>query len=77
LTIDFAISYLFEIKFSKSKFIIDKEYDEKLREKIVSFMTENKSEKAVHLLMLTTYGIMKNKYYSTIQKEITLSDLFK
>ena len=68
---------LCEIKFSKSKFTIDKEYDEKLREKLVSFMTENKSGKAVHLLMLTTYGVTKNKYYGTIQKEITLSDLFK
>ena len=40
-------------------------------------MTENKTGKAIHLLMLTTYGVTKNKYYSTIQKEITLSDLFK
>jgi hypothetical protein len=68
---------LCEIKFSKSKFTIDKEYDEKLREKLVSFMTENKTGKAVHLLMLTTYGVTKNKYYGTIQKEIILSDLFK
>ena len=67
---------LCEIKFSKSKFAIDKDYDEKLREKLVSFMTENKTEKAIHLLMLTTYGVTKNKYYGTIQKEITLSDLF-
>jgi hypothetical protein len=68
---------LCKIKFSKSKFTIDKEYDEKLREKLVSFMTENKTGKAIHLLMLTTYGVTKNKYYGTIQKEITLSDLFK
>ena len=66
-----------EIKFSKSTFTIDKEYDQKLREKLVSFMTENKTEKAVHLLMLTTYGVTKNKYYGTIQKEVILSDLFK
>ena len=68
---------LCEIKFSKSRFTIDKEYDEKLREKLVSFMKENKIEKAVHLLMLTTYGVTKNKYYGTIQKEVILSDLFK
>jgi len=68
---------LCEVKFSKSKFTIDKEYDEKLREKLVSFMTENNPPKAVHLLMLTTYGVTKNKYYGTIQKEVVLSDLFK
>jgi len=68
---------LCEIKFSKSKFTIDKAYDEKLREKLVSFLTESKTEKAVHLLMITTYGVTKNKYYGTIQKEITLADLFK
>jgi hypothetical protein len=67
---------LCEIKFSKSKFTIDKEYDEKLREKLVSFMTENDTKKAVHLLMLTTYGVTKNKYYGTIQNEVVLSDLF-
>jgi uncharacterized membrane protein YheB (UPF0754 family) len=67
---------LCEIKFSKNQFVIDKEYDEKLRNKISAFISENKTRKAIHLLMLTTYGIAKNKYYSTVQKQIVLDDLF-
>jgi hypothetical protein len=30
----------------------------------------------VHLLMLTTYGLVKNKYSGIVQKEIVLDDLF-
>ncbi|MDR1653176.1 MAG: ATP-binding protein [Prevotellaceae bacterium] len=72
-----GLTDLCEIKFSKSKFTINKEYDEKLRNKVASLISETKTQKAVHLLMLTTYGVTKNKYYGTIQKEITLADLFK
>ena len=38
---------------------------------------ETKTRKAVHLLMLTTYGLAKNKYSGIVQKEIMLDDLFK
>ena len=67
---------LFEIKFSKSKFEIDKKYEDNLRNKIVCFETETKTEKATHLVMLTTYGLVKNKYSYIAQNEITLKDLF-
>jgi AAA+ ATPase superfamily predicted ATPase len=68
---------LCEIKFSKSKFTITKQYEENLRNKMASFTSENKTQKAIHLLMLTTYGLVKNKYFGTVQKEIVLADLFK
>ena len=29
-----------------------------------------------HLLMLTTFGLQKNKYFSIAQKEVVLDDLF-
>ncbi|MDR1813836.1 MAG: AAA family ATPase [Tannerella sp.] len=65
-----------EVKFSKNQFSIDREYDKKLRNKISAFISENNTRKAIHLLMLTTYGIAKNKYYSAVQKEVILDDLF-
>ena len=66
-----------EIKFSGKEFIIDKNYEANLRNKIFTFKEETKTRKAVHLLMLTTYGLAKNKYSSMVQKEIILDDLFK
>jgi AAA+ ATPase superfamily predicted ATPase len=65
-----------EIKFSKGQFVIDKNYEKNLRNKISVFQRESKTRKAVHLLMLTTYGTARNKYSSIIQKIVILDDLF-
>jgi AAA+ ATPase superfamily predicted ATPase len=67
---------LCEIKYAKTKFAITKQYEENLRNKIAAFCDEIKTRKAVHLLMLTTFGLQKNKYFSIAQKEIVLDDLF-
>jgi len=71
-----GIINLCEIKFSRTQFAIDKDYEENLRNKIAAFQNETKTKKAVHLLMLTTFGLQKNKYFSIAQKEIVLDDLF-
>jgi AAA+ ATPase superfamily predicted ATPase len=67
---------LCEIKFAKNQFVIDKDYEENLRNKISAFISENKTRKAIHLLMLTTYGISKNKYSGIVQKEVILDNFF-
>jgi AAA+ ATPase superfamily predicted ATPase len=67
---------LCEIKFAKNQFVIDKDYEENLRNKISAFISENKTRKAIHLLMLSTYGTAINKYYSLVQKEVILDNLF-
>ncbi|GHT78516.1 ATPase AAA [Bacteroidia bacterium] len=67
---------LCEIKFSKNQFVIDKDYEKNLRNKISAFISENKTRKAIHILMITTYGTAKNKYYDIVQKEVVLNDLF-
>ena len=72
-----GIINLCEIKFSGKEFMIDKNYEANLRNKLFTFKEETKTKKAIHLLMLTTYGITKNKYSGLIQKEIILDDLFK
>jgi len=71
-----GIVHLCEIKFSRTQFAINKDYEESLRNKIAAFQTETKTRKAVHLLMLTTFGLQKNKYFSIAQKEVVLDDLF-
>jgi len=72
-----GIINLCEIKFSGKEFAIDKNYEANLRNKIFTFKEETKTRKAVHLLLLTTYGLARNKYSGIAQKEITLDDLFK
>ena len=71
-----GIINLCEIKFSKTQFAIEKSYEANLRHKIATFQNETKTKKAVHLLMLTTFGLQKNIYFSIAQKEVMLNDLF-
>ena len=67
---------LCEIKYSNLPCSITKDCEEKLREKIEIFRQETLSRKAIHLLMLTTFGVKQNKYSGIVQNEITLDDLF-
>ncbi|GHU72888.1 hypothetical protein FACS189413_16620 [Bacteroidia bacterium] len=67
---------LCEIKYSKIPYAITKDYEEKLREKMEVFRQEMQPRKAIHLLMLTTFGVKQNNYYNIIQNEVTLDDLF-
>ncbi|GHT22270.1 hypothetical protein FACS189430_03790 [Bacteroidia bacterium] len=68
---------LCEIKYSKLTYSITRNYEEKLREKIEIFRQEIQPRKAIHLLMLTTFGVKQNKYYDIAQNEVTLDDLFE
>ena len=67
---------LCEIKYANMKYAITKDYEEKLREKIEIFRQEIMPRKAIHLLMLTTFGVKQNIYSGIIQNEVTLDDLF-
>jgi AAA+ ATPase superfamily predicted ATPase len=67
---------LCEIKYSKDEFIIDKDYDKILRNKRSAFKNETKTHKAVHLTMITTYGVKRNMYSGNIQSQVTLKELF-
>ena len=67
---------LCEIKYVNMKYTITKDYEEKLREKIEIFRQEITPRKAIHLLMLTTFGLKQNLYSGSVQNEVTLDDLF-
>ena len=69
-----------EMKYSKGEFVIDKDYDMKLRRKIQAF--ENIAEAAKirknpHLTIITTYGLQKNAYSGHVQRCVTMDDLFE
>jgi hypothetical protein len=68
---------LCEMKFSQDTYTIDKDYDQQLRHKLTRFAEATKTRKAIHLTMVTTYGVTHNAYWNLIQKEVTADDLFK
>jgi len=65
-----------EMKYSVSEFTISKEYDEILRNKIETFREDSGTKKALHLTMVTTYGVKRGTYSNRVQSQITLDDLF-
>jgi len=67
---------LCEIKYANTPYVLTKDYEEKLREKIEVFRQAVAPRKTVHLLMLTTFGVKQNQYSGIIQNEVTLDDLF-
>ncbi len=67
---------LCEIKYSLNDFLIDKEYEQKLRNKISVFRQETNCRKTIQLTMITTFGVQKNKYSSIVSNEVVLDDLF-
>lgn len=67
---------LCEIKYANTEFVIDRKYDEVLRNKREAFIRETKTRKTVHLTMITTYGVKQNEYSGLVQSEVTMDDLF-
>ena len=68
---------LCEMKYSKSEYNVSSRAEAQLRNKIAVFESETRTRKAVHLTMVTTYGITKNSHVGHIQSEVVLDDLFK
>ncbi len=66
-----------EIKFSLNEFQIDKDYDQKLRDKIAAFRQSTNCRKTIQLTMITTYGVQQNKYSGIVSNEVLLDDLFR
>ena len=65
-----------EMKYSINDFVIDKSYADQLRNKIEMFRRESGTRNALHLTMVTTYGLKPNMYSNMVQSEVTLDDLF-
>ena len=68
---------LCEMKFSNAKYAIDSKYEEVLRNKVNAFRLETKTDSALHLTMVTTYGVKQNSHSGIIVSQVVLDDLFK
>ena len=71
-----GITNLCEIKYTRYPFEISKSYADVLEKKRMAFFMETGINNGVHLTMITTYGLAKKGYFSTVHSEVTLDDLF-
>ncbi|WP_026947770.1 AAA family ATPase [Algoriphagus marincola] len=66
-----------ECKFSLDNFTISKDYADSLRSKIAVFKEVSKTKKAVHLALISTYGVRQNSYSNLlITNEVKMDALF-
>ena len=73
-----AVINICEIKFANSDYIITKQYEKEIRNKIGVFTSETNTKKAVHFVMFTTFGLEQNSYaLSVVQKDFGMDVLFE
>ena len=65
------------MKYANAEYVLDMEEDQRLRQRIATFVQETKTKKAVHLTMVTTYGLKPGGYSNDVQSQITMDDLFE
>lgn len=68
---------LCEMKFSTGMYAIDKGYEQKLRERMSIFQAETQTRCSTRVTMVTTYGVLPNKYTGIVNDEVLLDDLFQ
>ncbi|MBO7103117.1 MAG: ATP-binding protein, partial [Bacteroidaceae bacterium] len=68
---------LCEMKFSISEYLIDKSDDASLRNKIATYQRLTGCKESIHPIIVTTYGLVANKYSLSIQKVVTMDNLFE
>ena len=67
---------LCEMKYTKHPHVITKAEASILERKKSVFLMETKSKSAIHITLVTTWGLEKKGYHSIAQSEIILDDLF-
>ena len=66
-----------EIKYSKDTYTITSDYADEIARKRNVLQTTTDTKKAIHSIMITTYGLTQNEYRGDIQAEILLDDLYE
>ena len=62
------------MKYAASTYSLNKEEEMKLRKRMNTFRITTQTSKAIHLTMITTYGLSPNIYTGIIQNEVTMDD---
>lgn len=58
------------------EFVIDKDYEMSLRNKIAALQAVVKGKKAINLTMVTTFGVKQNAHSGIVQSQVVIDDLF-
>lgn len=72
-----GIINLCEMKYSNQEYAITQDYNNWMIERKEIFRKYSKTPKAIHLTMVTSFGLKRNTYWNSIQSEVKLEDLFK
>lgn len=67
---------LCEMKFSAQEYAITEDEEMKLRRRRGNFIEATKTKKAVHITLVTPYGLKKNSHSAIAQNIVTLQSLF-
>lgn len=66
-----------EMKYSSVEYAITKSENMKLRNRIEAFRLESRTRKAIHLVMISPYGVLRNMYSGAVTNQVTLDALFE
>ncbi len=69
--------HLCEEKFVTSEYLIDRDNEMNLRNKIDTFRRATKTRKTLSLVMITSYGVKQGKYSNLVNGQVLLDDLFE
>jgi len=67
----------FELKYYRDQLTIDSKYAKELENKLSIFRTVTATRQAVHLVMLTTFGVADGPYKNIYQQSVTMECLFQ
>lgn len=67
---------LLEMKYSSTPYAITRKTNADLMRKRNDFITATGTRAAIHLTMVTPFGLLQNSYAGNIQSEVTAEDLF-
>lgn len=65
-----------EMKYSKAAFSISEDYASDLAQRKCTFRDVTNTQRAIHTVFVTTFGLVQNAHSGDVQNEVTLDDLF-
>lgn len=68
---------LCEMKYSTEEYEITVEYEREINNKIDVFKNETATKKAIHIMLVTPYGLKKNIHSDSVLRNITTDCLFE
>ncbi|MCQ2307521.1 MAG: ATP-binding protein [Bacteroidales bacterium] len=68
---------LCEMKFSRNMFVINRDYEEKLRERMELFKQSTRCRKSIVTTFVTTFGVAQGIHSGIVNSEVKMDELFE